>query len=434
MQRDSLSIVGILIDPTKVLSEDLSQLFWRLGICILIGVLVGAEREHSKKEGRIFAGIRTFPLISMMGFLSAMISTFTSPLVFVVSTLAFVLLVIAAYIMFALEGRRGVTTDMAGILVFLLGALVYWHFIVFSVAVAVVITALLSLQPQLNQITKKIVEEDIYAILKFATITIIILPILPDKTFDPLNVLNPRQIWYMVILIAGISFTGYVLIKFTRADRAIPLTGLLGGIVSSTAVSLTFSQKSKESLGLERHYATAIILASTVMLPRTLLESFVISQSLFFTLLLPISILLIAGILTSLFLWRRSLQQQASGSVEVSNPFKLMTAIKFGLIFAVILFISKASQTYLGTNGIYYACILGGLTDVSAVTLSMANLTQSSVPTNVASTGIIMAILANTVMKFGICFFIGSPLFRKYIAYSYGIIFLVGILIILFLL
>jgi uncharacterized membrane protein (DUF4010 family) len=430
MIKDSLSTFTGTIDPSKVLSEDLTQLFWRLAICVLIGILVGTEREHSKKEGRIFAGIRTFPLISMMGFLSALIASFTSSLVFVVSLFAFIILVIASYIMFALDGKRGVTTDMAGILVFILGALVYWNFIVFSVAVAVVITALLSLQPQLSAVTKRIVEEDIYATLKFATITLIILPILPDKTFDPLNVLNPRHIWYMVILIAGISFAGYVLIKFSKADKAIPITGLLGGIVSSTAVTLTFSQKSKESLGFERHFATGIILASTVMLPRTLLEAFVLNQGLFFTLLLPISILLITGIVTSLILWRRSLRQVAE-SVEVSNPFRLMTAIKFGLIFAVILFISKASLTYLGTNGIYYACILGGLTDVSAVTLSMANLTQSTVTNNIASTGIIMAILANTVVKCGIAIFIGSPQFRKYIAYSYGVIFLIGVLLIL---
>jgi uncharacterized membrane protein (DUF4010 family) len=419
------------IDLKNILSEDLTQIFWRLGICILIGILVGAEREHSKKEGKIFAGIRTFPLISILGFLSALISSFTSYFVLITVFIGFCLMVISSYVMFALDGKRGVTTDMAGLIVFLLGALTYWNFIVFSISVAVVVTGLLSLQPQLGAWTRKIVEEDIYATLKFATITLIILPILPNHTFGPFDILNPYQIWLMVILIAGINFLGYVLFKLTKTEKAIPLVGLVGGIVSSTAVALTFSQRSKEMANLGKLFASAIILASTIMLPRVLLETFILNQSLFYHLLIPVSILTVFSALVSLFLWHNA-KSQAVESVSLSNPFKLRTAIKFGLLFAGILFISKASQIYIGNTGIYYTSILDGLADVSAVTLSLCNLAQSTISNSVASIGIILAIMTNTLVKCGIVLFIGEVSLRKNIIMSYLVIFIVAFIVLLF--
>jgi uncharacterized membrane protein (DUF4010 family) len=429
---DSLSTIASSQNVSNLISEDLLGLFERLAITILGGVLIGLEREsHVKKEGMLFAGVRTFPLISMLGFLAALISTFTSTWAFILIYFGFFLLVIATYIMTALEGERGITTESAALLVFLFGALIYWKFTTIAVAVTVVVMAFLSLQPQLSKLARNLVEEDIYATLKFAVITLIILPILPDETFGPFDVLNPRQIWYMVILIAGISFAGYLLVKFIGSDKAIPLTGLLGGLVSSTAVALSFSQKSKGAKDLSKHFAAAIVLASTIMFPRVLLEVFVINQTLFYTLILPISILIIVGLVTSVILWF-SARSQAVESVELNNPFELWSAIKFGLIFAVILFVSKAAQVYLGTNGIYYASILGGLTDVDAVTLSMANLAKSSITEKVASTAIMMAILSNTIVKWGIAFFLGSSSLRKLTLPSYGLVFLVGIVLILF--
>jgi uncharacterized membrane protein (DUF4010 family) len=431
---DSLSTIVSAQNVPNLISEDLVGLFERLAITILGGVLIGLEREsHVKKEGMLFAGVRTFPMISMLGFLSALISAFTTPWVFILTFFGFFLLVIASYVVTALEGERGITTETAAILVFVFGALVYWKFTTIAVAVTVIVMAFLSLQPQLSKLARNLVEEDIYATLKFAVITLIILPILPDATFGPLDVLNPRQIWYMVILIAGISFAGYLLVKFIGTDKAIPLTGLLGGLVSSTAVALSFSQKSRVAKDLTKHFAAAIILASTVMFPRVLLEVFVINQSLFYFLITPIAILILVGLITSVVLWL-SARSQAVESVELNNPFELWSAIKFGLIFAAILFISKAAQVYLGTNGIYYASILGGLTDVDAVTLSMANLAKSSITEKVASTAILMAILSNTVVKWGIAFFLGSSSLRKYTLPSYGSVFLVGIILILFVL
>lgn len=412
---------------------DVVFLFEKAGISLLIGALVGLERERSQEDkNKLFAGIRTFPLIGLFGFLSALLAHVVTPWLLVAFTFGFIALIIVAYSFEAREGFRGATSEIAAVIIFILGALVYWELFSISIALSVVLTIFLTIKNPLQTFLGKVSEEDMYATLKFAIITAIILPVLPNQTMGPLDVLNPRQVWFMVILIAGISFLGYVLVKIFGSEKGISITGLLGGMVSSTAVTLSFSQKSKEAPELGKAFASAIVLACSIMYPRIMLEIAVVNRSLLSYIWVYILILTLTGVSASLFLLFGAKKKKDS-SVNLHNPFELLSAIKFGLIFAVILFVSKAAQIYLGSNGVYLAAALAGLTDVDAITLSMANLAKTTISESTAATAIIIAITMNTIVKASIAISLGAAALRKYTLPGFGAVLIAGIGIILWL-
>ncbi|HSR18093.1 MAG TPA: DUF4010 domain-containing protein, partial [Ignavibacteriaceae bacterium] len=252
-----------------------------------------------------------------------------------------------------------------------------------------------------------------------AIITVIILPLLPDQTYDPFDVLNPRLIWYMVIFISGISFIGYLLIKMYGQNKGVVITGLLGGMISSTAVAFTFSRKSKEQKGLSVNFAAGIVLASTIMFPRIFVIVLVFSKSLIDKLWIPLLLPTIAGILIT-YLYSKKFKEKQNQQVEFKNPFVLKSALLFGLIFAVVIFISKAAQVYFGKSGIYAAGALAGLTSVDAIVLTLSRL--SGLNENVAVSGIIMAAIANTIVKGIISIFLGTEPLRRYVVIGLGIL------------
>ncbi len=426
-----LAVATVQLISQEALTSDLAVVLQKAGIALLIGVLVGLERERDRADGdELFAGIRTFPLISLLGFLSSLLASATSYWVLAVALAAFFALVITTYAYSAREGHIGMTTEVSALIVFILGALVFLEFYTITIASAVILTLVLTIKAPLHHLVEKIQEEDIYATLKFAVITAIILPVLPDQTFGPFDVLNPRQIWYMVVLIAGVSFLGYILVKIFGSSKGITLTGMLGGLVSSTAVTLSFSQKSKESLDLGRTFGSAIILACTIMYPRVLVMIAVVNRQLL-TLIWPsILVLTLTGVGASLWLWRKAARRNTEG-VEITNPFELRSAIKFGLIFAVILFVSKASEFYFGDSGVYVTAGLAGLTDVDAITLSMASLAKTTLSESTAVSAILLATVSNTIVKAGIAVFLGSTHLRKYTLPAFTILAIVGIILIL---
>lgn len=269
--QDSISFLPDYLSSsgTHLGEEDLFILFQKLVIAILIGALIGLEREHSRSATeKTFAGIRTFPLISILGFAAALISSATSFWIYFAIFIGYSSLITAAYVFSAKIGRPGGTSEISALLVFVLGSLVYWNFVVLAAIIAVVAATFLTLKIQLHRFVIKISEEDLYATIKLAIITVIILPLLPNREIGPLNILNPRMIWLMVIFIGGISFIGYIFIKIFGENKGIPITGLMGGLVSSTAVSFSFAKKSKENSVLAGNFALGIILASAVMFPR----------------------------------------------------------------------------------------------------------------------------------------------------------------------
>ena len=393
-------------------------LFYRFGAALAIGFLIGLEREHahSGPDRETFAGERTFTLMGLIGCAAAMAAdVLASPWPFVVILALAGGFVAVSYFVAAWRGNVGLTTETAALLTLIAGALCYWDYLALAVALAVVTTVLLSLKPQMRTFAQRITREDVYATLKFAVITAIVLPVLPNRSFGPppWDVLNPYKIWLMVVFISGISFLGYVLVKVVGSRQGIGLTGLLGGLVSSTAVTLSFSERSRKETALAKPFALAITIAWTVMFSRVVVEVAVLNVELLRIFWMPMAASAAVGLIYCAYL-TFSQRTDEEGEVNFSNPFELGPAIKFGLIYAAILVISKAAQMYLSTAGVYLASIVAGLTDVDAITLSMAELSRTGgLDQTTAARAIVLAAMSNTVVKGGIVLSSGSSALRK---------------------
>ena len=395
-----------------------TDLFYRFGAALAIGFLIGLQREyaHGGPGREIFAGERTLALMGLVGCTAAMAAdVLASPWAFVGILAPIGALIVVAYFVAAWRGHVGLTSEVAALVTILAGALCYWGYLALAVAVTVATIVLLSLKMEMDIFVRRITKEDIYATLKFAVITAIVLPVLPNQSFGPppLDVLNPYRIWLMVVFISGISFLGYVLVKVVGSRQGIGLTGLLGGLASSTAVTLSFSQRSQSEPELAKPFALAITVAWTVMFSRVLVVVAALNTALLSTLWLPIAASAVVGLAYCIYLYFSQHTDEA-GKVDFSNPFELGPAIKFGLIYGVILLVSKAAQTYLPTAGVYLASIVAGLTDVDAITLSMAELSNTGgLDLSTAARAIVLAAMSNTAVKGGIVLSSGAPALRR---------------------
>jgi uncharacterized membrane protein (DUF4010 family) len=390
----------------------------RFGTALLIGLLIGAEREFARlrEDVKSFAGVRTFPLISLLGCSAGLLTDLTSAWTLAVLALLLAVLIALAYMFDAREGRVGLTTEIASLMVFVCGALCYWDYLELAAALAVVTFGFLTLKPQLHGLAARISSEDLYATLKFAIISLIVLPVLPNQTYgpEPFDAFNPYRTWLMVVFISGISFLGYVMIKVVGSRRGIGLTGLLGGLVSSTAVTLSFSERSQDHPDLARPFALAITLAWTMMFGRVLVEVAVLNQALLQALWLPMGAGMLAGVAFCVIYYFGQRTDQGS-EVKLANPFELGPAIKFGILYAVILLAAKAAQFYFQDAGLYAASALAGLADVDAISLSMAELAGAAggVVTSTAARAVVLAAISNTIVKGGIAISLGSKSLRR---------------------
>jgi uncharacterized membrane protein (DUF4010 family) len=282
----------------------------------------------------------------------------------------------------------------------------------------------------MHTLARRITREDVYATLKFAVITAIVLPLLPNQTFGPapLDVLNPYQLWLMVVFISGISFLGYVLIKLVGPRQGISLTGLLGGMVSSTPLTVSFAERSREKADLAKPFALAITLAWAVTFVRVMVEVATLNASLLREVWLPLTMASIVGLVYCGYLY---LVQRTEGEEEVhfSNPFDLGPALQFGLIYAVVLLISRAAQVYLGDVGLLLSSGISGLADADAVTLSMAELSTSSggLAAETAGQAIVIGVMANTVAKGAIVVLTGDSALKRAILPGFVLMLITGI-------
>ncbi len=328
--------------------------------------------------------------------------------------------------------EEGITSEIAALLVPLLGAMVIWDYASLAGAMGVITALLLALKPSLHDLARRMSAADLRATLEFALISAVILPLLPNKGFGPFGVLNPFQIWLLVVFVSGIGFFGYVLMKTLGTEQGIGVTGLLGGLVSSTATTLSFAGRSKVNDALSVMLARGILLASTVMFPRVLIEVAVVNSSLLPSVILPIGAMFTASVLVFFFMWRRKRDDEKDepGKVELSNPLRLQTAVTFGLVFAVVLVVVRAANEYFGSAGVYVASLLTGITDVDSITLSVSELALSgSLEPRVASIAIVIASLVNTTAKGIMAVALGSLKLRKSILRAFGIVLLVGLVV-----
>lgn len=401
------------------MESHIHNIFMKFGVALALGFLVGIQREYARNhdDDEIPAGMRTLALIGLLGCAAAMIAhEFESVWAFVAIFFVSGIFVGTGYFIHAWKGRTGLTTEFAALLTFLSGVLVYFEYYALAIAIIVTLTGVLSLKIEMHKFVRGLNREDIMATLKFAVITAVVLPVLPNQNFgpEPFNIFNPFKIWMLVVLISGISFVGYVLIKVIGAHRGIGLVGILGGLASSTAVTLTMTQRSLSAPALSSSFAQAILLSWTVMYVRLFIIVAAVNSSLVSELWVPILGGTLAGLIYCLFLYFKEKTTHKEGAISFVNPFELGPAIKFGLLFSVFLLLSKAAKIYLGHAGIYLASIVSGLADVDAISISVADmsLAQNGLAVKIAANAIILASVSNTMLKGSVAAISGSKELR----------------------
>jgi uncharacterized membrane protein (DUF4010 family) len=397
----------------------------RFGAALGLGVLLGLERERSKSPTG-FAGVRTFGLLALSGAVAALLDGWLErPWLALSLFVGIVGLVVVSYRVTAERGELGITTELGALFAFVLGFLCVQGLVTTAAGLAVASGGILALKDWLHRLSARIETTDVEATLKFAIVSLIILPLVPDQNYGPppLDVINPYKIWLMVVLISGLNFASYLLVKVVGTEHGIGLTGLLGGLVSSTAVTLGFAQRSREHPRQAAPLALGILIAWTVMFARVVVLVGAVDRALLPRIGLAMAAFGLPSLAICAWLWRR---QKPADSASVSageNPFELGQAIRFGLIFGGITFMAKAAQVYLGDAGLYLAGAIAGLTDVDAISLSMAQLAHAD-PASLgpASRTIVIAVASNTLFKAGMVAALGAPGLRSAILGATGIL------------
>ena len=399
-----------------------------IAVAIAAGALVGAERQQAHKGQGIsdFGGIRTFPLVALAGAICAMLRPFVGGWLLATALAGIVVLMAISHAR-SKDEDLGLTSEIAAIVTFLLGAISATPDILANgprfllvAAGAATTMGLLALKRPLHGFTARVSNDDVYATAKFVLLALVVIPLLPDRTFGPLAVFNPFKVGLMIALVAGISFAGYVAARLVGSRRGLLVTGLLGGLVSSTAVTLTFAGRAKETPSLVHLLAVGILAASSTMFARMLVVVAVVDPTLLEALALPLGCMAAAGYLMAIVLFRKDAEKDTSAEpVALRNPFELKRAIEFGLLYAVVLFVAKAAQVYVGSTGLYASAILAGLTDVDAITLSLVDLHRSGMEGSVAVTGITLAAITNTLVKSGIAAVVGGRALGRRVGASF---------------
>jgi uncharacterized membrane protein (DUF4010 family) len=388
--------------------------FVHLAVALAIGLLIGTERGWQRREteeGQRVAGLRTFSLIGLLGgvvgVLSADGSLWLVGLVFVGLSIASA----TAYVVTTRAGHDyGITSETAALATYLLSALAGTGEIALASAGAIVMALLLGYKARLHDLLGRMRREELTAGLKLLLISVVLLPMLPDRGYGPYEALNPYVIWLMVVLIAAISFLGYVAIRLFGPHRGIVFGGLFGGMASSTATTLAFSRIGARENGLAPVLAGGILLACATMIGRMMLLATLIHMPLWETLLMPAAALLAATLLPIPFYLRAGAGARAGdpdGTLR-HNPMELKSALFFGALLAAIMLLGKLLSDWAGDAGVWLLAAASGLADVDAITLSLARMSQQDVSVQVAGVGIVIAAGANSLVKGGMALFIGQ--------------------------
>jgi len=426
-------------------------------LSLLLGAFIGVQREirQQKQEVKDLAGFRTFTLISLLGFLTGYISfeLFKDSNFLIMVLFGILLLLVLSYYIVSKNKRNGVgiMTQILVLFSFFIGLLISQDYFYISVVLTVVISSILFLGQELHYFAKKLTKQEIFASLKFAIISAVILPVLPNKNYSlidmpvvgnfflnqsfisidflsKLDVFNFYHMWLMVVFVSGIGFIGYILIRILGANKGILLTGFLGGFMSSTALTTSFSIESKKNSMLVNPLAIGVIIACSTMFFRVLFEVMVLNSTLFWNLVVPLGLMGSAGfILAVVLLFKFSSKNQKIGKYQMKSPFTLGPALTFAFIFLIVSFLSKLFSLLFGDSGIYILSFISGITDVDAITISLCNLAKNgSISNSVASFGITIAAAMNTMFKAGIAYYLGKHSFFQIIFYVFSIILLVG--------
>lgn len=406
---------------------------WNFATAVLIGALLGIERERHKREHdeQTIGGLRTFILFTLIGALGGWLTlVLDAPWILAAALIAALAPVLAGYVLSARSqpDALGLTTELAAIAACLLGAMTTLGQRELAVGLGVMVAAVLAYKQPLHGIVNRLDREDVYAGLRLLIATFIVLPLLPDRPVDPWGALNPRSLWMLVLLISTLSLVGYVATRLLGAHRGIPLTGLTGGLVSSTAVTLAFARQSRESAyaAAASALASGIVLAWAVMFLRVIVAVLVVNRALLPSLAAPFGIMALVAIGFGWYLRVRAGRPGHAEGVPLRNPFSLRAAAKFAAFFALVLLIVKLVQAHAPGRGVYFIAALAGTTDVDAITLSMAQFAKAG-EAQIAVNSITIAALTNTAVKAAMVGILGSRQLRIPIMATAGAIIAAGV-------
>jgi len=399
------------------------ELLTPIVVSACLGALVGLIRqwgEQHEGETTEFAGLRTHALWAVLGCVAGFTGGRREPYLLIVAMLG-----VAAHLILALPrvpGRHppGSTSFAEALLTLLSGALVAWNETRAAVLVAALTMVVLGSKKPIHSWARELTTADIRGTLQFVAITGVILPLVPDRPLGPLGAFNPYSTWLMVVIISGLGFAGYAAIRVLGARSGILLTGLFGGLASSTACTLAFSRRSRESPALSEHYALAVVAACTIMLPRVLLAVGIINPALARGLLAPFALMALPGLCFVGWIWlRRRPSRRAGDTPALGNPLGLPTAMKFAGLYAVIAFLLRAFRAQGWTEGLLPLSFVSGLTDLDAISLSLAR-EGGETPIEAAAVAVTVAAVANTLLKAGLAAAFGSAGLRRRITLVLG--------------
>lgn len=407
-----------------------TELLLGFGLALAIGALIGVERERKKGTGELgIGGLRTFVLISLSGALAAWLAqALDSPWIFVGIGALVAAIVIAGYLVGvrARPDSIGLTTEIGGLVTFMLGGITLFGERELAVALAIATAAVLAFKEPLHGLVERIGREDLEAGLKLLIATFIVLPVLPDRPVDPWGVINPYEMWWLVILISALSLAGYAATRWLGSEHGLVLAGLAGGLVSSTAVTLGFARQSRERANSSpESLAAGLLLAWAVMFVRVGLTVAVVHRPLLASLLVPLGVMGSTTLAMALFYFLRAGRargREQAPDVRVKNPFRLTASIRFALFFALMMLLVELVRRSLPASGIYAVAALAGLTDVDAITLSMAEQARSGGALALSAGAIATATLSNTLVKCGITATLGSPALRARIGLATALV------------
>ncbi|AVH28427.1 MgtC/SapB family protein [Vibrio diabolicus] len=396
------------------------HLIWNLLIALLLGAIVGTQRGwvmRNSVEGSRVAGIRTFSLVGLLGGLVGILANIYTPLLI---GFALIALVILTCIAFVIQQKKSGDVSITGVVsimvVFVLGNLAVSGEAVLAAAAAVITAVVLDNKRELHQALQKLQEYELDAALRLLLISIVMLPLLPNQSYGPWNALNPYEIWWMVVLIASISFVGYFAIKIGGAKRGILFTSVFAGLSSSTALTLQFSHLSREQASISPLLASGILLSCGTMFPRLLIVLSVINPQLVKLLWPIVMAMMVALYIPAWWIWRRSEVEQIEQSNKQTNPLALQSALFFGLVLAVIMLLAHALSDWFGNAGVLILSALSGITDVDAISLTLGRQSTQTLSVTTAALGILIAASVNTIVKMGMVIAIGDKKLWRLIA------------------
>lgn len=384
-----------------------------LATALALGLLIGLERgwhEREAQEGQRVAGVRTYGLLGLLGGLTGLLSRVTHPTLpgfgFVAVAAA---LIVGHWMTTRRDGDLGITSLVAGMLTYALGAAATLGYVTEAAAAAVVTTFLLGYKLQLHRWIGALEQHELRAGLKLLLISVVVLPLLPNRGFGPWQAVNPFEVWWMVVLIAGVSFAGYFAIKLMGPGKGVLLTGLFAGLASSTVLTLHFSRLSRRRPEMVNSLGPGILLACGTMFPRLLLIGSLINRQLFGALVIP-ALAMGAIVMGSAALSARlaGTARHETGSGPVGNPFELRAALVFAAFLVVVMLLAEGLKAAYGGSGVLALASISGITDVDPITLTLAKMSRADLRWDVAARGIVLAAAVNSVVKAGMVLVIGG--------------------------